>query len=226
MVYDGTRNMYFIHYPVSLDWYPSDDKRIENQIPLVSTSNTRTISLDPGVRKFLVGYDPAGSVSYIGDKASYFLSKYLYDIDKLSRKQEDFWLRDVFYMRVKNLVNELHWKTINFLVRNYDTILYPDYRVSQMIKGSQLPRIVKRLMYMFSSYSFKQKLIWKCKAYRKNLVIVDESYTSKTCGICGLINGNLGGLEVFCCKKCRVSLDRDAHAARNILIKNSSIRCV
>ena len=32
------------------------------------------------------------------------------------------------------MVEELHWKTISFLLENYDVIILPDFRVSQMIK--------------------------------------------------------------------------------------------
>ena len=57
---------------------------------------------------------------------------------------------------VKNLVNELHWKTISFLIKNYDVILLPDFRVKQMVKGRKLAKITKRLMMMFSFYKFQR----------------------------------------------------------------------
>jgi len=51
------------------------------------------------------------------------------------------------------------------------------------------------------------------------LLIVDESYTSKTCGGCGHLN-NVGTKEWYECKKCSYQADRDVNGARNILIKN------
>ena len=51
--------------------------------------------------------------------------------------------------------------------------------------------------------------------------IVDESYTSKTCGVDGYINFLLGSKEVFICPKCGLVIDRDLHASRNIYLKNT-----
>jgi transposase len=59
--------------------------------------------------------------------------------------------------------------------------------------------------------------------YGKKLIIVDESYTSCTCGVCGIIN-NTKGKEVFDCSNCLLSIDRDATGSRNILIKNTTLR--
>jgi len=58
---------------------------------------------------------------------------------------------------------------------------------------------------MFSFFSFKEKL------KEKKVIIVDESYTSCTCGVCGHIN-NAKGNEV---------LDRNVQGSRNIFIKNN-----
>ena len=54
----------------------------------------------------------------------------------------------------------------------------------------------------------------------KKLYIVDESYTSKCCGVCGNIDKELGSKKVYKCKKCGVEMDRDASGARNILLKH------
>ena len=116
---------YFLHYPVDVDWFPEDDKRNDSQVKF-SSKGTRIISLDPGVRKFLVGYDPQGNSIFIGEGASVELTNLLYTIDKTDDKQYQFLL----WKKVKNLVEELHWKTISFLIENYDVILLPDFRVS------------------------------------------------------------------------------------------------
>jgi putative transposase len=108
-------------------------------------------------------------------------------------------------------------------VENYDIILLPDFRVSQMIRSKKIARITKRLMCMFSFHSFKEKLKYKCDVYKKRLIIVDESYTSCTCGRCGKINDTKGN-EVFRCKDCGLVVDRDSTGSRNIFIKNTSLR--
>ena len=216
IIYEKETGKYFLHYPVDRNWFPEEDRRNDSQVKFISKGD-RIISLDPGVRKFLVGYDPTGMSIFIGENAHIELTRLLYEIDTT----KDTYL---LWKKVKNLVSELHWKTISFLIENYDTILLPDFRVSQMIRSKKLARITKRLMCMFSFHSFKEKLKYKCNMYNKNLIIVDESYTSCTCGRCGKIN-DTKGLEIFHCTYCGLVVDRDATGSRNIFIKNTSLRC-
>jgi putative transposase len=54
------------------------------------------------------------------------------------------------------------------------------------------------------------------------VVIVDESYTSKTCTRCGWVHQKLGGNKVFKCQRCALVINRDYNGARNVLLKNAS----
>ena len=218
IIYEKDTGRYFLHYPVDRNWFPEEDRRNESQVKFISEGD-RIISLDPGVRKFLVGYDPRGKSIFIGEDAHIELTELLVEIDKTTTHE----IKCKLWRKVKNLVAELHWKTISFLVENYDVILLPDFRVSQMVKGKKLARITKRLLMMFSFHSFKEKLKYKCSMYNKKLIIVDESYTSCTCGRCG--NRKRTKLEVYSCDECGLVIDRDATGSRNIFIKNSRLRC-
>jgi putative transposase len=51
------------------------------------------------------------------------------------------------------------------------------------------------------------------------VVIVEEDYTSVTCGSCGKYNEKLGGSKDFICPYCDYKADRDINASRNILLK-------
>jgi len=216
IIYEKDTNRYFLHYPVEVSWYPSDDKRIENQ-DMFKVEGNRIISLDPGVRKFLVGYDPFGKAVFIGDKASKILSSMLLEVHNSQNKEE-------LWRQIKNYIDELHWKTISYLIRNYDIIILPEFRVSQMLKKKNLSRMTKRLLSMFSFYKFRERLEYKCSIYNKKLFLVDESYTSKTCGNCGILN-DVGSNELFTCSTCNTGIDRDVNGARNIFIKNVRLRC-
>jgi IS605 OrfB family transposase len=205
---------YFLHLPIEVDWYPEDDKRNDSQVKYVNEGD-RIISLDPGVRKFMVGYDPTGKTTFFGEGACKEILKLLLEIDEDPSY--------VKWKKIKDMVKELHWKTISYLIENYDVILLPDFRVSEMLKGKKLARSTKRQMSMFSFYSFKEKLKYKCKTYNKKLIIVDESYTSCTCGSCFKIN-QVKGNETYNCKFCKLEIDRDVQGSRNILIKNITLR--
>jgi transposase len=49
--------------------------------------------------------------------------------------------------------------------------------------------------------------------------IVDEAFTSKTCGRCGKLHQQLGGQKVFACSRCPYRVDRDLNGARNIYLR-------
>jgi len=212
LVYEKLTDRYFIHYPVEEEWFPDTDVRTENQGVYEESEENRLISLDPGIRKFMVGYDPKGESVFIGENAQSNIIKLLLRVDKYGNKKD--------WIKIKNMISEMHWKSISFLIKNYDTILLPDFRISKMIRSNQLGPMTKRMMCMFSFFSFKTKLQYKCKRYNKNLIIVNESYTSCTCGSCGEIKKDLDKSEVFECNKCKVVMDRDASGSRNILLKH------
>ena len=76
-------------------------------------------------------------------------------------------------------------------------------------------------MSSWNHYSFRQTLKNKAKQFGVTVSIANEAYTSKTCDKCGTIHTKLGGNKVFKCPKpgCGHIADRDAHAAKNILLR-------
>jgi len=230
IIYDKYSNKYFIHYPIESDWYPLSDRRIDNQDKLMTSENgDRIIALDPGIRKFMVGYDPNGKMVYIGEGANKELIKLLLRLDnEISNetkkgKYTRTTLIDSLYKKIKNRVEEMHWKTIRFLMKEYDIIMLPDFKISKMVKGKKIGRMTKRLLYMYMFNSFRTKMEYKCKIYNKKLIIVDEGYTTKTCGQCGTLN-NIKGQEEYICRGCGVKIDRDNNGSRNIMIKNIKLK--
>ena len=135
------------------------------------------------------------------------------------RKREKIW--KTFFLKqkkIENLVNELHFKTCHFLASSYRNVMIPVFETSQMIQQRKLGRMTKRLLGVFQFYTFKKRLIDKCK--NTNLMLVDESFTSKTCTKCGVLNEKLGSNKIFKCKDCKLIIDRDVNGARNICLKN------
>ena len=120
------------------------------------------------------------------------------------------------------MVNELHWKTINYLVNNYDNILIGDMSVKSIVSKNEstLARITKRIGYSLSLYLFKQRLEYKCKLNKKRYSEVNERYTSRMCSVCGWYNEKLGGDKIFECKECKRTIDRDVNGARGIYLKH------
>jgi putative transposase len=196
-------------------------------------SKTRSvIALDPGVRTFMTAFEPnrivdiaSGSVSRLFGlrNTQYRLTSKLRVLKARPKKR----LRKVIMRisrRIQHLVDEIHWKTINYCLK-YDNIILPEFRVSQMTKRSKRKlskRSVKEML-LLKHYQFRQRLIDRVKSTDKHLWIVNESYTSKTCSNCGCIHTKLGGNKTFDCPNCGVVLDRDVNGARNIFLKHCNI---
>ena len=71
---------------------------------------------------------------------------------------------------------------------------------------------------MLSHFRFRQLLESMSKWHKNNIIYVNESYTSQTCGLCGNTY-KIGGKRKYECKKCGFEEDRDVNGARNICIK-------
>ena len=192
----------------------------------------RVISLDPGVRTFLTGYDPDGRLVEIGSGDITRVVRLLVQADKVQSKEKDKKHRSRrrqlrrarlrIFARARNLVDEVHRKTCKFLTATYENILLPQFESSRMV-----PRGARRIgcktarqMMTWAHYRFREMLITKAsQRVGCHVVICDEAYTSKTCGRCGKIHATLGGAKVFTCPACGFCLGRDVNGARNILLR-------
>ena len=119
--------------------------------------------------------------------------------------------------RKKNIVNELHWKTIKNIVNNNDIIFYGDIK-SQNISVKSNNKSLKRAFSDMCFYKFKTRLQYKALVENKRIFEVNEAYTTQTCSYCG----NMYKPEcskLYNCEKCKKTIDRDINAAKNILMK-------
>jgi transposase len=177
-------------------------------------------SLDPGLRTFQTGYSKDGQVYEFGTDYVNKIQPLINKTDNKSNYQGTRWykkystrLRD----KIKHLTDELHWKTANYLVINFNKILIGNMSTVGIL-GGNLASNCKRLLQSMSHFTFRNRLESKCIEYNSEFICVDESYTSKTCGYCGEINKKLGSSKVFKCE-CGFVCDRDFNGARNIMIK-------
>ena len=213
---------YYICY--SVDIILPEQQGIANEV-------LRVISLDPGNRKFICGFDSEGNVIQWGVHDQETIIKLGKKIDHLQsllskvKHHAKYKLKKRGLLKqeeIRNKVNELHCKLTTWLCENYDIILLPRYESKNMVRKENERKInskTARMMMTYSSYRFKQRLINKLREYNdKYLIECTEEYTSKTCCKCGSIN-DVGGNEVYKCKLCDNCIDRDANGAINIMIK-------
>jgi putative transposase len=197
---------YYLCIPVPAKKFEKDD-------------GNNILSLDPGVRTFMTGYDPSGKIiEYNLQKDK--ISRITNTIDFLNKKKSNKLKRRKKTRKLINIIDDLHWRTINDLTQNYNIILLPEFESQEMVKRSSNKKM-NRGMNILSHFKFKTRLKYKINCFKNTkLYNVTEEYTSKTCTKCGNIKNDLGSSKVYNCVECLLKIDRDINGARNILIKN------
>ena len=194
-----------------------------------SNPDHKVVSIDSGIRTFQTGYCPEGQTIEICKNVNLKLKtihKKIDNLNKIVRETRDRTLRKITsrkrrrcFQRIENKINDLHWKTVKFLTDNYKTIIISDFKTKSILKANNICRSVKRSLNVLSHYKFRQRLKEKCVARGNNLFVINEAYTSKTCGRCGRINQNLGANKTFTCPYCSYITDRDVNGGRNMLLR-------
>ena len=205
------------------------DSRIDRFLLLVpkhkqisKCSNQNICCNDLGVRTFITGMNNGGIVYEIGTNVIKKLERLHKSINNLrknnsSRKKIG---RKEHKKRVKieNLVDDLHWKSIKYLTDNHGNIVIGKLSTRSILRQQMNP-LMKNIIQSLSFYKFLTRLKYKCLSKNINLHIVNEYYTSMTCTNCGWCKKKSDSSKRFYCKKCKLSIDRDINGARNILIK-------
>jgi IS605 OrfB family transposase len=213
LVYNKVTNKYILHVPV------------ENNIINDYKNTNSVIGIDPGIRTFMTCYTSKKILKFGVDvykKIEYLL----YLIDRINnnpkiptRKKKIMERRK--YTKIKNLVDDLHWKTINEIIKNGKYILIGDMSakgISRKFK-STLSKKTKRVAYMLSYGKFRSRLEYKCRLNGKFYNRIKEYYTSCMCTKCTNIKTNLGTSKEYNCNKCKIKVGKDPAGARNIAMK-------
>lgn len=188
--------------------------------------NSPVVSLDPGIRTFQTLYSPEGNCYEIcSDKTNYKIKNL---IKIISKKNDENPPKKKYIQRIrdklKNMVKDMHCKVSNFLCKNFDNIVIGNMSTKSIISNTKkLHSSTKKMCLALSHYKFKLILQNTALKFGNKVHIVDESYTSKTCGNCGQTNSKLKGSKIFNCGDCGYVCDRDINAARNILLKNTDM---
>lgn len=222
------KNDTVLQYDKYLDTYHLtiiNECRNDKQIPY-----SGVIALDPGERVFLTGYSPQTHTLEIGKGITSISLKFQKEIDILNskkdktknKKRKKSFLKVIRRknLRLKNLRDELHWKTINFLTKTYKTIMLGDLSVKSISsKKKNLNKKSKKGFSFLSLFQFRKRLEEKCKDRGNEFLFIDESYTTKTCTRCGNENKKIGSSKIFSCFNCSLETARDFNGARNIYLK-------
>jgi putative transposase len=201
--------------------------------PLLTEPRTEQFAaLDPGVRTFQTYYSDlhAGEIGVNTETKIDALNKKVSGITThLQRariagaKAKIKNLRRAWYRanaRASNVVTDLHWKTVKYLLDEFDVVIAPRLNVQRLLQ-TNLPVIVKKRMVSQRHGEFINRLIYKAKVRGKTVITdFEEHGTSMTCGRCGHANRNLGSSKNFKCELCEFTIDRDINSSRTHAIKH------
>ena len=203
--------------------HPAQTKKAETQGLIVA--------LDPGIRSFLTWFSEINT-GHIAHGAFGRIQRFCSHLDKLLArakletrrfaKRNKYRAADRMRLNIRNLIDELHHKAARFLVDNFDIILLPTFETSNMVlRGRRKLRAKSvRALLGYAHHRFQKFLCWKAWQHGKEVILVNEAYTSKTCSWSGEIIQNLGGRKVIIGSD-GVWLDRDTNGARGILLRAS-----
>ena len=187
------------------------------------------VSLDPGVRSFVTAYSVNHAASYgegfYTDKVFPLLLQLDGLVGQRAKARCGEWKRhfqkriDKLFIRVRNLVDDLHRRVAYDLVQTFDVILLPSFETKEMSAKDdrKIRSKTVRSMLGLAHYRFRQKLEWMCRKHGKRLVVCNEAYTSRTRSWDGFVNEHLGGAKTV--SDGRIVVDRDMNGARGIMLR-------
>ena len=208
-------------------WYlivPETTKAIKRDIQ----EEPKVIGIDPGLRTafsclgtdgsiFEIGSDVNERLYKINSKLESIKTRMNTDVSKRSRLKKA-WHRHL--MRTKQLCDELHWKTINFLTSEYDVIVLGKLNVKSLMMSNN--KTNKKLLSFLSFYKFRQRLEEKARSRGNLIIIQNEAGTTQGCPQCGFKKLDVGSSKVYKCDRCSFEGDRDIKSALCMIIKSCS----
>lgn len=104
-------------------------------------------------------------------------------------------------------------KLAHSLIAQYDLIALENLQINEMARNHHMPKSILDAGWGY----LKQRLIDKAAEAGRQVVLVNPSYTSKTCSSCGALFENLSLADRWVECSCGLSMDRDINASCNIL---------
>lgn len=199
----------------------SEDDKEKDKLPYV-VDPTKVIAIDLGTRTAFTCYGN-DSVEEIGTDCYEKISTKLRKIDRInasnmstSKKAKSTGKR---WTQLKNMVEDLHWKTINFIVSKYSGVVIGNLSTKQVGQGN-VNDMVKRVGDMLSLHKFRSRLQYKCHYHLVNYRLMSERNTTQCCSDCGYKKEDVGSNKTYKCDVCSMILDRDVNSGRNIFLKS------
>ncbi len=197
---------------------------ISEKIDLKDTKSKKYITIDQGLKPFMACRTNDELIS-IGTNTSKMIKQYLQRLDNINKandltKQQKRKKERRYYLKLKNKMDEIHWKTIKYIISNYKYVIIGNLSMKDASnkKTSLISKENKRIGLMMKFSEFRKRLEYKCLINNIKIEIIDEAYTSKVCSTCGNCKKELKGEKEYDCISCNKKRDRDFNSATNMIL--------
>eukprot|EP00953_Heterococcus_sp_UTEX-ZZ885_P008859 5265-Heterococcus_DN1.PRE.11 len=131
------------------------------------------------------------------------------------------WYRSL--ARASNLMRDMHFKTIKWLLTSYDVIICPTFKTADMQnkETTKLSASTRETFRFLSHFSFRTRLLYKAREAGKIVLDVHEAETTMGCSNCGYKKKDVGKSKVYKCNRCKVVRPRDMNSAVDIVLKRA-----
>ncbi|QGU31648.1 transposase [Thermochromatium tepidum ATCC 43061] len=186
----------------------------------------RVVALDPGIRTFLTGFAEDRAFK-LGEGDFARIARLCHHLDRLisriakARCRQKARLKKAAHRlrwRIRDLVDELHFQAICFLLDRFDLILLPTFETKELSAKSRCKIRAKsvRAILGYAFFRFGQRLEAVAKRVGKVVLRVNEAYTSKTASWTDEIK-SIGGAKTITSNG--LTVDRDINGARGIFLR-------
>jgi len=197
---------------------------VSKKIEQTETKSKKYIAIDPGIKPF-ISCRTNDELINVGTNMSSLIGKYikkidiLNDIETMTKKQKNKKERK-YYLKLKNITDELHWKIIKYITNNYGNVIIGNLSMKEASKKekSKLNSELKRIGLMLRISEFRRRLRYKCLINGIKIEVINEAYTSKVCSTCGNCKHELKGEKDYECVKCNTIKNRDFNSATNMIL--------
>jgi IS605 OrfB family transposase len=210
VLYDGETNKYYL--------------LVSEKIDQKNTLSTKYIAIDQGIKPFMACRTNDELIK-LGTNTSSIVSNYLKRIDKINNstylnKKEKKKKVSKYYLKLRNKIDETHWKIIKHITDNYKYVIIGDLSMKKASnkKTSLINKETKRIGLMMRFSEFRKRLVYKCLINNIKIEIINESYTSRVCSTCSNDKKDIGGNKEYKCLICKKKRDRDLNSATNMIL--------
>lgn len=197
---------------------------ISEKINHKESKSNKYIAIDQGLKPFMACRTNDELISF-GSDTSKMVRYYLNKIDKINNsknllKKEKRKKERKYYLKLKNKIDETHWKTIKYIIDNYKYVIIGNLSMKDASnkKKSKISKENKRIGLMMKFSEFRKRLEYKCLINKIKIEIIDEAYTSKVCSTCGNCDHKLKEQKEYVCIPCNKKRDRDFNSATNMIL--------